>query len=68
MYEDSIQVEFTFSDAELSVGGHIDERDLDKARALLGAIAKILGFTKMTPVWSRRVGGSCMYIYHNTIY
>ena len=48
MYEDSIQFEFVFSDEELSAGGHVDEHDFDKARALLGAIAKILGFTENT--------------------
>ena len=48
MYQDSIQFEFVFTDEELSVGGHVNNDDFDKARALLGAIAKILGFNKET--------------------
>ena len=48
MYHDSIQFEFVFTDEELSVGGHVNNHDFDKARALLGAIAKILGFNKQT--------------------
>ena len=45
-YEDSLKFEFTFSDEELSVGGNINKCDFEKARVLLGAIAKILGFTE----------------------
>ena len=48
MYQDSIQFEFVFTDEEISVGGYVNEHDFDKARALLGAIAKILGFSKQT--------------------
>ena len=48
MYRDSIQFEFVFTDEELSIGGDVNNLDFDKARALLGAIAKILGFNKQT--------------------
>ena len=46
MYEDSLKFSFNFSDEELSVGGYISECDFEKARVLLGAISKILGFTE----------------------
>ena len=46
MYEDGTKFEFTFSDDELGVGQLIGKADYDKARILLGTIAKILGFTE----------------------
>ena len=46
MFEDSLKFEFTFSDKELRAEGLISESDFEKARVLLGAITKVLGFTK----------------------
>ena len=46
MFEESLKFEFTFSDKELEADGLIVESDFEKARVLLGAITKVLGFTK----------------------
>ena len=46
MFEESLKFEFTFSDKELEAEGLIIESDFEKARVLLGAITKVLGFTK----------------------
>ena len=46
MFEESLKFEFTFSDKELEAKGLIIESDFEKARVLLGAITKVLGFTK----------------------
>ena len=46
MFEESLKFEFTFSDKELEAEGLVIESDFEKARVLLGAITKVLGFTK----------------------
>ena len=46
MFEESLKFEFTFSDKELEAEGLIIQSDFEKARVLLGAITKVLGFTK----------------------
>ena len=46
MYEDSLKFDFTFSDEELAAEGSVSRKDFEKARVLLGAITKILGFTE----------------------
>ena len=46
MYEESLKFDFTFSDEELAVEGSVSRNDFEKARVLLGAITKILGFTE----------------------
>ena len=46
MYEDSLKFEFTFSKQELEIGGYLNEKEFEKARVLLGAVTKVLGFTE----------------------
>ena len=46
MFEESLKFEFAFSDKELEAEGLIIASDFEKARVLLGAITKVLGFTK----------------------
>ena len=46
MYEDSLKFEFTFSSKELEFGGYLNEEEFEKARVLLGAVTKVLGFTE----------------------
>lgn len=46
MYEDSLKFEFTFSKQELEIGGYLNEKEFEKARILLGAVTKVLGFTE----------------------
>ena len=46
MYENSLKFEFTFSNKELEAGGYLNEKEFEKARALLGAVTKVLGFTE----------------------
>ena len=46
MYESSLKFEFTFSNEELEAGGYLNEKEFEKARALLGAVTKVLGFTE----------------------
>ena len=46
MYEDSLKFDFNFSDDDLAADGLVRKCDFEKARVLLGAITKILGFTK----------------------
>ena len=46
MYENSLKFEFTFSNEELEAGGYLNEKEFEKARVLLGAVTKVLGFTE----------------------
>ena len=46
MYEDSLKFDFTFSNEELDFGGYLNEKEFEKARVLLGAVTKVLGFTE----------------------